>query len=144
MVAGLYLASVMPYVFAHGYVPTSQGVMARTAYGLVLFLQAAMAVSLCQYNWRMCWMITAVVVFCSTTVNWGKTIHYADVYRRELLILEEVEQRANRGEKVFSILPVVHIDKNPVIGFAATWDFDSAVRIYNGRPDLKGHVVWPK
>lgn len=149
---GGFIAANLPYALSDNYWPGYVGVMSRTsALGALSggLLIAAGAAALQERVAVARPALLAAVIGAFTWCNWHTAWQWTLSWRLQGNILKLVERKVRALPGPATILLAgaprnINVQRNEVVVFDASWDFNSALKLTTGRTDLSGDVVSPR
>ena len=138
--AGAFIAAYAPYALSAEYTPQVFGVMSRTNAGGVwpaamLFATLALAAG------RRSALTLGLLLFAFTMTDWYRTAQWAASWTVQRQIMTAMEKHKDELPKdAMVLLTDAPTEIQYAIVFDSSWDFDAALRIATGRPDLHGDV----
>ncbi|MFA6029628.1 MAG: hypothetical protein WC969_07230 [Elusimicrobiota bacterium] len=142
-VGAVFLGGYLPYAFSGGYEPVMHGIMSRTnAAGAWVFGMAA-AGALCAWppsrSKGRVWAVgaAAALLLCA---QWTERLDWVRSWKLQERVLEDVRSWSSSVPGPATIVLSASLYAGRVVAFDAPYDFDSALHLALGRPDLRGAV----
>lgn len=143
----VFIAAYLPYAVSGAYLPQIFGVMSRTnsggAWAGGLLLAAGLA-WLARRSRRAAGSALGLLLAAFIATDLCRATRWAEAWRVQKDVLGRVTAAATAlPEGSIVLLSGTPKEVDHALVFDASWDFDSALRLASGRPDLRGDLAPP-